>query len=503
MQHPDQQVAPVADMTVKHQCSPEADEYDESRFTMEMANDESDPFNPIERAVPSEDTSDTVAMLTGITHRMRARPDRPCRSNRLRPAIYHQLFSEAEDMLFDVLAAVFDALLLVKKMGFEDDDVDRIWTPLTNYTDYRSFLPDSKTDALVGPMGTGKSKLLSCLLGTEDVALSDDGDRGTHVVSEFCGPEVAQQMRFRVKGVYRSDEETMSLMRSLVNDVMDYLEVKDQAGLPDGGEAAAEAVELKMVSDKAVQILTTMLCDVKGFFEEETTMSWFEDQHRSKTSREEIMEFIIPHIERLKNARGVADDQIEVHNADDVFELGEIFKQLSTPTGADDGPHPWPLISKVEVHCKEDLLETGIIIADTPGLEDKNRYVAQNNERYLKEKADKIFLVAQYLRLENKVEPMLERCLQAGKISRTELVVTKMDPKDLLKRHEIEELEESVKRNFARRFTVTEHPSIAASPAAKILVDAAKQAVTGLEKINSMLEECEKWEKESEGQPVS
>lgn len=45
MQHPDQQVAPVADMTVKHQCSPEADEYDESRFTMEMANDESDPFN--------------------------------------------------------------------------------------------------------------------------------------------------------------------------------------------------------------------------------------------------------------------------------------------------------------------------------------------------------------------------------------------------------------------------------------------------------------------------
>ncbi|EME48066.1 hypothetical protein DOTSEDRAFT_21779 [Dothistroma septosporum NZE10] len=203
-----------------------------------------------------------------------------------------------------------------------------------------------------------------------------------------------------------------TLLKGLVNDILTYFEVKIQAKLLDGGESAAEAVELKLIGDKAVEIVTTILC-----------------HRRRETPKEEVERIILEHIHQFTSSRGIMEAQLEVHHADDVFELGEVFKLLSTPADADE-------------------LDTGIVIADTPDIEDMNRYVAANTERYLKHTADLILLIAQYLRLENNVEPLLEKCLQVGKISSTQLVVIKMDQKDLLKKPEIEKLEELLKQKY-------------------------------------------------------
>ena len=91
-------------------------------------------------------------------------------------------------------------------------------------------------------------------------------------------------------------------------------------------------------------------------------------------------------------------------------------------------PHPWPILSKVQVFSKNELIDTGVALGDPPGLADNNSDIVKATEGYLA-CAGQILVFTPLQRATNNpgLDMHIRRCIRAHSVHQIYTVVTGID----------------------------------------------------------------------------
>lgn len=149
-------------------------------------------------------------------------------------------------------------------------------------------------------------------------------------------------------------------------------------------------------------------------------------------SLDDLVEALTELIEQFKSNRDL-DDGIEYFTAENNKELANVFRSISrvAPSSASK-PHPWPLLTKIEVCHQNDLLDAGLLLGDTPGIDDINRAVVDGTKRYIR-KAGTVFVFTKFERgaINETLDANLMECISLGKMHDIRLIVTNVDGRKL------------------------------------------------------------------------
>ena len=152
------------------------------------------------------------------------------------------------------------------------------------------------------------------------------------------------------------------------------------------------------------------------------------------------------HIETFKKSRNLIDG-VETYDAESIQELSNVFRLVSKvpkATGLRPAkPHPYPIITKIQIQQDNTLLNAGVILADTPGVTDSNQAVVDATSNYLR-KAGTVLVFESFKRIADSetLDANLRECIRLGKIHDTHLVVTMIDNGQTIKAEDRVELAE-------------------------------------------------------------
>ncbi|KAK4631113.1 hypothetical protein CLAFUW4_03353, partial [Fulvia fulva] len=196
-----------------------------------------------------------------------------------------------------------------------------------------------------------------------------------------------------------------------------------------GEEENDEEQALQQKHDSAIDYFHDLLCDLKDFETKEATANYFASQ--SDMAYNALFAEVCGLVEAYLASLHLKDDT-KIYTAHTEDDLHQIFKQVSRPCQTlrkkDRQPSPWPLVRKVEVHQRANLLDSGVVLADTPGINDTNLAVVENTKRYLR-LAGTIMIFLHYKRVKANtvLYEMLQECVALGKMHNIKLIITHID----------------------------------------------------------------------------
>lgn len=237
---------------------------------------------------------------------------------------------------------------------------------------------DTRIVALLGDSGEGKSSVINSLLHCPGVAqTSDSGTACTSVITEYRLKASHHTAPFTIEVEYLEDEEIEEVVRELL---WDYR----QLYLP-GAEQELNAEEYKKCceqSELAWSTLEAAFGDQRGFKKELL-------RDNSDEAKKRALDSFSQWIQELHWPEG-GRNGIWQSTAQDAEECCE-------KTGQFMENRLWPFTKVVRIFLSAQVLKTGIILADLPGLRDTNLARVRATERYLL-KADHIFIIAKISR---------------------------------------------------------------------------------------------------------
>ena len=367
-------------------------------------------------------------------------PPYDVRSQEQRPflAIYSPSFEKAEEC---VTTVVKDFLAIHDKIqadGYDNEAVARVCDELRKFQTLTKHYKPIGPVACLGPAGVGKSSTINSILSQKMAAPEHDGDeRGTYVVHEYLGPLPTQVTPYAVEVPFRDTHTVDALVIRHQNNII-------KAQLPE--EELDEDVDddLEQKSDTAIEFFHNLLCNHKDFRTLDDVKSFFEDR---EDDQQGATEEILHHIQQFLEARNLRNNQ-EFYECIDERQLNDVFKKVSRPFrtrgNANKTPTPWPLVSKVRVRQDLDLLKSGLVLGDTPGINDTNLTVVENTTNYLKD-ADSILVFASIKRVskDTALDQALRDCIVLGKMQSICLVITMIDSKEPFSSYERDGLDQS------------------------------------------------------------
>ncbi|KAI1208665.1 uncharacterized protein F4807DRAFT_452276 [Annulohypoxylon truncatum] len=234
--------------------------------------------------------------------------------------------------------------------------------------DYRNLIKRHQdfqvTVGVAGSTGSGKTSALNALLDYRELLPTDNAEAATAVPCKLAyNNDTRPEFKFRAIITFRKREDLVKQLDQLFEDLKDRNELQD---MPSKSNEDHDALRL-------------------------------------------INSIVKPTLELVKTVFGLGEDEIKGMTTDDLLSLnGDVGQVLGTTecfhsgepdqfsdmvrhymdsTSAKHGDHglsfpAWPLVDEVEVLVKSDILRSGVMLVDLPGLADSVESRAAVAERY-------------------------------------------------------------------------------------------------------------------------
>ncbi|KAK5172650.1 uncharacterized protein LTR77_002770 [Saxophila tyrrhenica] len=367
-------------------------------------------------------------------------PYDPKSEGRPQYAMFHQDFPKTERLASALCNAFLTKFTNAQSHGFSNDRIERICEGMKRrWIRPQERYPTVKPVALLGPAGVGKSSAINSLLHERDAAYENgSAGRGTNLVHQFSAPPADQVARYCVAAVYMTMKELSTFVQDHCDNIFAYLE--KQHDDDDEDIDAFQAAYATAIADFRV-----ILCHHPQFENDANTHDYFAAR---ASQQERARDWLIHELDAVKKSRTI--NGTEYHPAHNVKELAAALRQVSrVATNADSRPHPWPIIKLVGIHTENALLDVGIVLADTPGVDDKNQTVVGATKNYLKI-AGHVIVVEEFSRVNTKqtLNANLKEALQRVEPHNICLVITGIDKLGDMGETEREELADDDKEQI-------------------------------------------------------
>lgn len=364
-------------------------------------------------------------------------------------AIYHPSFKTAESLVSKVCNGFLQSVCEARETGYVNDDIDRICSgKLKDFLRVQDRYPYVKPIACLGPAGVGKSSGMNCILNQPGAAHeSDAAHRGTNLVHEFLSSWTQQTSAYKVAAAYYRPAQVEKLVRKHCQNIFGFLDQAEEL-------EEDEVNELQKRYETGIEFFRILLCHYKDFSSAEDAEDYF-DSHR-EVEEEKVVKELTVLIEEFKASKNLVDCY-EYYDAENVKELAEIFRKVSRVPKTSSGPHPWPIISKIQIQQDNDLLNAGVVLGDTPGIGDSNQSVVDATSKYIR-KAGTVLVFESFKRIAESetLDANLRNCIRLGKRDNTHLIVTMIDGQKM-KPEDRDELSEADRRRLKAAEDVVEH----------------------------------------------
>ncbi|KAK3719647.1 hypothetical protein LTR37_004184 [Vermiconidia calcicola] len=376
-------------------------------------------------------------------------------------AIYHSSFTEVEKLVRKVCTDFESIVKELKDSGYQNEEINNICEhDLRALREPRNKYPSVPPTSCLGPAGVGKSSSMNCFLDQSGAAPeSDSAQRGTSLVHIFCHPSKKQTALFQVSATYSRDSQIESLLQKHCRNIFACLE---QGGNSDEDDED-DGDEPQKKFNTALDFFRTLLCDLDGFKNDDDAREYFES--RQDDDEDEVVKELKGYIITFKKTRPLKDG-IEYHEAENYKELADRFRLVSRPPKVARGQTQKP-------HLDKDLLNAGLELADTPGVNDSNQAVVDATTNQLR-RSGTILVFASIKRIaeNDSLDANLRECIRLGKMRDTFLIVTMIDNLQEMKdedradlseddRYALEKAEQTVSELMVRERTLKQNKAAA------------------------------------------
>jgi GTP-binding protein EngB required for normal cell division len=342
-------------------------------------------------------------------------------------AYYCRSFPKVEELVTKVATIFLEAADQQATKGFQHIEIFNICKEdLVQLLKVQDLYPKFGPVALLGPAGAGKCSLINALLHEAGIAIESDGVQRGAVRTWFPNSlrhthDKRQGSRWRCLSM--TSRKFAIWVQRHCKHIFECLKKIDDL---DGEEGDA----LQVSYTAGIEFFMVLLCDMPDFRTKQDAMEYFEA--RQTDPIRDVVEHLTGLIEDFKQTRALAEG-VEYHDTENAEGLAEIFRRVAcVPRNKDPTPHPWPIITKIQIRFDNELFKAGLVIGDTPGMTDGNQDVVNATNRYL-DGASVVLLVEEKKRLTaNKTLDMnLRECLWRRKHGdNIQLVLTAIDKTD-------------------------------------------------------------------------
>lgn len=223
-----------------------------------------------------------------------------------------------------------------------------------SYQSYRG-----PTVAFLGVLGAGKTSLINALLGQEELLTSSSYRAATAVVCDVVyNPDFSG---YRAEVTYRTRQSLTEQLDSM----FDNLKWKSELELRK--KALEESQDDGVPNDPEMEQINEQLADIDASMSdtlEAVSIIWGVSEDDLKDmSTQSLLNAEFYGAEYLGITKEVSETD-QAAFADEISQYLESNSEDKTGTG----PPPWPLIEKVTIYIKSDVLKYGLCFRDLPGL---------------------------------------------------------------------------------------------------------------------------------------
>ncbi|KAF7186064.1 hypothetical protein HII31_12591 [Pseudocercospora fuligena] len=365
-------------------------------------------------------------------------------------AVYLPAFGQAERLITQLVEGLLDSIAKIKdEEGYENEELDNACAPtgdgLESCRNPSDRYPTVGPTACVGATGKGKSSTINSVTEQRKAAYEHtDGKRGTYMPHEFAPPLVTQTADYHVEVVYCDEATIVSLVKRFVLYIVEHKDHEEGEEDEEDEKDEEEVEMLEMRKNTAIECLTDTLCGFPKFRTSQKTEDYI--KKRLRQGPDDIVKELT---DLVKDAIRQDDRSLpEVRHFDltSVASLQSTLKVIGRPSykGAQrSSPSNWAFLRVIRIRAKTDVLRAGLVVADTPGVGDKNTHVVAQAEFYMKY-AGPIMIVNEYDRSADAtpIQDLLRRIIRLGKTHDVLLVVPKIDQQPDYAEEDMEELEE-------------------------------------------------------------
>ncbi|KAK6604057.1 hypothetical protein H4I95_05960 [Botrytis cinerea] len=258
--------------------------------------------------------------------------------------------------------------------------------------DFRRLLNDSKglsardisstrTIAILGASGEGKSSLINSLLHVTELArTSDEGSACTSVVTEYRQRKSSTLEPFSIEVEYLSKPERQEMVEELLWSYRQlFLPDSDNEGNKLDSDEQQRIERESAVAWSALEAVFSQ--------QEEFSIDFMND--KSKGAFERIKNQLLKWMQKIEFP---ADDESGLwtacaHDSDECQELTSVFMADKL----------WPFTKIIRVYLDAEVLKTGVVLADLPGLQDTNLARVRATQKYL-QSCDHVFIATRISR---------------------------------------------------------------------------------------------------------
>ncbi|KAI1261517.1 hypothetical protein F5Y18DRAFT_440419 [Xylariaceae sp. FL1019] len=262
--------------------------------------------------------------------------------------------------------------------------------------------PSTRTVALIGESGVGKSSLLNSILDCDGLArTSNSGAACTCVVTEY---HYHQDTNFAIDVDRFSMEEMKTQLQSLLRDYRHFHCNQDDL----------DSDDYKYFEKRAVLARDTFRVMFRTSLQNEAILT--------SGPEAEVLETFDTWLR--KSSPNIVQGKQSMSNVNDCSEL---LMRLTSEDASAESSAVWPWIKKIKVYLNAHILRKGLIIVDLPGLRDLNSARRHITERYLID-CNEIFVICNEGRAttDEGVQDVVDLANKA-KLSNVGIICTKSD----------------------------------------------------------------------------
>ncbi|KAF3218989.1 hypothetical protein TWF679_000400 [Orbilia oligospora] len=336
------------------------------------------------------------------------------------PEVIDQCLRKLTEKGQRLLQICANQLKRMRELNVLNEDGSELLESIPTYVFGGSGSGAKATIAFVGETGEGKSTLLNALLGCGGIAPTSGSSACTCVATEFGGRTSDMHSKFYaiVEYISREDfEQEVQALRQEIQDkggTIDYDEDNDLDTTMESSDTRSQYT----TDGSSLQSYDAAIDKLKALFPgfQERDLSGISEKVRA-----------LYETEPLKSGKRVIES-----NNDSEF-VDEVFKVVSAKNGSSGNePELWPLVKVVKIYLDSDVLRTGAVLVDLPGIQDSNAARTGVANEYL-EKADRVIIVSRLSRAldrkptANLAKAHFERQIQSAGRKRITLVCTWCD----------------------------------------------------------------------------
>ncbi|TEY79928.1 hypothetical protein BOTCAL_0040g00200 [Botryotinia calthae] len=242
-------------------------------------------------------------------------------------------------------------------------------------------ISSTRTIAILGASGEGKSSLINSLLHVTELArTSDGGSACTSVVTEYRQRKSSTLEPFSIEVEYLSKPERQEMVEELFWSYRQlFLPDSDNEGNKLDSDEQQRIERESAVAWSALEAVFSQ--------QEEFSINFMSDKSEGAFGR--IKSQLLEWMQKMEFPAGDESGlwTASAHTSDECQELTSVFMEDKL----------WPFTKIIRVYLDAEVLKTGVVLADLPGLQDTNLARVRATQKYL-QSCDHVFIATRISR---------------------------------------------------------------------------------------------------------